>query len=128
MSRILLFTLLLLAATLAPATIVAQATVPPVSIDSGMTRAEVIERFGAPSGERSRGEHSYLFYANGRERSVGMSDIVILQSGRVVDAVLRHPARRYTGTSSSPVAISSRDAVRRHSASAGSTTIPPVPY
>ncbi len=128
MPRFVLPLLALLFAATTPSAIAAQATAAPVSIDSGMTRAQVIERFGPPSGERSRGAHSYLFFANGRERTVGMSDIVILADGHVVDAVLRHPGRRYTGTSSSPVAISSRDAVRRHSATAGSTSIPPVPH
>lgn len=83
-----------------------------VSIDSGMTKAQVIERFGRPAGESSRGSYTYLFYANGLERSVGMSDLIILHEDKVVDAVLRSPRRTYTGRSSSPKAISAQEAAR----------------
>jgi hypothetical protein len=82
------------------------------SIDSGMTKAQVIERFGRPAGESSRGTYTYLFYSNGMERAVGMSDLVILNEDRVVDAVLRSPRRTYSGRSSSPKAISAQEAAR----------------
>jgi hypothetical protein len=119
-------TLALLTALAPPATAAAQGAATPVAIDSGMTREQVIERFGRPATERTRDDVIFLFFTNGRERVVGMSDLVILEQGRVVDAILRHPARRYTGTSSSPTAISARDAVRRRPTSVGTTTIPPV--
>jgi hypothetical protein len=119
-------TLALLGALATPTVAAAQRTAAAVAIDSGMTREQVIERFGRPATERTRDDITYLFFANGRERVVGMSDLVILEAGRVVDAILRHPARTYTGTSSSPTAISARDAVRRRPTSVGTTTIPPV--
>ena len=72
------------------------------SIDPGMTKSQVIERLGAPAAERSTGAYTYLFYQNGREYTVGMSDLVILQNGAVVDAIFRSAAREYTGSSSSP--------------------------
>ena len=72
------------------------------SIDPGMTKGQVIERLGAPAAERSSGPYTYLFYQNGRERTAGMSDLVILQNGAVVDAIFRSAARQYTGSSSSP--------------------------
>ena len=72
------------------------------SIDPGMTKSQVIERLGAPAAERSSGAYTYLFYQNGRERTAGMSDLVILQNGAVVDAIFRSAAREYTGSSSSP--------------------------
>ncbi len=125
MSRCALPLTLTLALVLAVAPAAAQTASSPASIDPGMTREAVIARFGAPSGERSRGEHHYLFFANGRERTVGTADVVILRDGRVVDAVLRHPDRRYSGTSSSPAAITAREALRRRSSTSGSTTIPP---
>lgn len=75
---------------------------PAQSIDPGMTKAQVIERLGAPAAERSSGAYTYLFFQNGRERTVGMSDLVILQNGAVVDAIFRSDARAYTGRSSSP--------------------------
>jgi hypothetical protein len=81
-----------------------------VAIDSGMTKAQVIEKFGKPSGERTRGAYTYLFFANGREKQVGMSDLVILREDKVVDAVLRSPARTYSGASSSPRALSASEA------------------
>lgn len=72
------------------------------TIDPGMSRSQVIERLGTPFAERSSGAFTYLFYSNGRERTVGMSDLVILQHGAVVDALFRSPARSYSGRSSSP--------------------------
>ena len=88
----------------------AQAPAQPATIDAGMTKAQVIERFGKAAAERSRGEFTFLFYSNGMEKQVGMSDVVIMQSDHVVDAVLRSPRRAYSGTSSSPKAISGQDA------------------
>jgi hypothetical protein len=75
------------------------------SIDPGMTKSQVIERLGAPAAERSTGAYTYLFYQNGREYTVGMSDLVILQHGAVVDAIFRSAAREYTGRSSSPEGV-----------------------
>jgi hypothetical protein len=72
------------------------------SIDPGMTKSQVIERLGAPAAERTSGAYTYLFFQNGRERTVGMSDLVILQNDSVIDAIFRSAAREYTGRSSSP--------------------------
>jgi len=72
------------------------------SIDPGMTKSQVLERLGVPAAERSSGAYTYLFYQNGRERTAGMSDLVILQNDAVVDAIFRSTARQYTGRSSSP--------------------------
>ncbi len=102
---------LVAAAVIVPLALEAQAR-PAASIDPGMSRAQVVERFGPPSGERSRGTFTYLFFVNGREKQVGMSDLVILENDKVVDAVLRSPARTYTGTSSSPRAIPAAEAAR----------------
>lgn len=75
------------------------------SIDPGMTKSQVIERLGAPAAERTSGAYTYLFYQNGREYTVGMSDLVILQNNVVVDAIFRSAAREYTGRSSSPEGV-----------------------
>lgn len=72
------------------------------SIDPGMTKAQVIERLGKPFAERTSGAFTYVYYSNGREREVGMSDLIILQNDAVVDAIFRSPERQYTGRSSSP--------------------------
>lgn len=75
------------------------------SIDPGMTKSQVVERLGAPAAERTTGAYTYLFYQNGREYTVGMSDLVILQNNAVVDAIFRSTAREYTGRSSSPEGV-----------------------
>ena len=84
----------------------------PVTIDSGMTRAQVVSRLGEPISSRAYREFTYLLYRNGCERTCGMNDLVVLDSGRVVDAVFRSGARHYSGTSSSPHMISTADAKR----------------
>jgi hypothetical protein len=90
------------------------------SIDPGMTKAQVIERLGAPHTERSSGAYTYLFYQNGVEYEAGMSDLVILQNDAVVDAIFRS-GREYTGRSSSP-----QGAVPANSAPSGERlTVPP---
>ena len=76
-----------------------------VVIDPGMTRAEVVERLGKPLNERKSGEHVYLFYRNGCEKTCGMNDLVVLDDGKVSDAIFRSPGRHYSGTSSSPTGV-----------------------
>ena len=75
------------------------------TIDPGMTREQVIERLGKPLNERRAGNATFLFYANGCERTCGMNDLVVLDDGRVIDAIFRAAGRRYTGESSSPVGV-----------------------
>jgi outer membrane protein assembly factor BamE (lipoprotein component of BamABCDE complex) len=100
MRRVIVFTALLFAIAAAGT----QAAVAQ-SIDPGMTKSQVIERLGAPAAERSTGPYTYLFYHNGRERTVGMSDLVILQNDSVVDAIFRSAEREYKGRSSSPEGV-----------------------
>ena len=76
-----------------------------VVIDPGMTRAEVVERLGKPLNEPKSGEHVYLFYRNGCEKTCGMNDLVVLDDGKVSDAIFRSAGRRYSGTSSSPTGV-----------------------
>ena len=92
------------------------------SIDPGMTKAQVIERLGYPAAERSSGAYTYLFYQNGRERTVGMSDLVTLQNNAVVDAIFRSSERQYTGRSSSPEGV-----MPANSAPSGERLAMPVP-
>jgi hypothetical protein len=75
------------------------------SIDPGMTRTQVVERLGQPLSSRSFESFTYLLYKNGCEKKCGMNDLVVLDSGKVVDAVFRSAARKYTGASSSPKMI-----------------------
>jgi hypothetical protein len=67
-----------------------------------MTEAQVQAAWGAPSGSRVRGDHKYLFFANGCQPACGIQDVVILERGQVVDAIVRDPRHRYDGVSSSP--------------------------
>lgn len=82
------------------------------SIDPGMSRAQVIERLGQPLSARSFETFTYLLYRNGCEKKCGMNDLVVLDSGKVVDAVFRSPSRKYTGASSSPKMIDANAAKR----------------
>ena len=71
-------------------------------VDPGMTREQVIGVWGEPAQERQTGDRVYLYYRNGCENSCGTYDLVLLEGGEVVDAVVRHPAHVYSGVSSSP--------------------------
>ncbi|HEY2163567.1 MAG TPA: hypothetical protein VGH04_06245, partial [Gemmatimonadaceae bacterium] len=81
----------------------------PPTIDPGMTQAQVVAKLGEPLSTRTYDGHTYLLYKNGCERSCGMSDLVVLDSDKVVDAIFRSNGRRYTGTSSSPRMILAAD-------------------
>jgi hypothetical protein len=72
------------------------------TIAPGMTADDVTAAFGQPDGVSSRGPFTYYFYNNGCEYECGFPDLVILQDGQVVDAVLRAPWNEYSGASSSP--------------------------
>ena len=75
------------------------------TIDPGMTRDQVVAKLGQPLSTRTYDGHTYLLYKNGCEKKCGMNDLVVLDSGKVTDAVFRSPARHYSGTSSSPKMI-----------------------
>jgi hypothetical protein len=72
------------------------------TIRPGMTEAEVRAAWGKPVTQRSRGQHTYLFYENGCLRTCGTYDVVMLEGGQVVDAIVRGAGHRYDGVSSSP--------------------------
>lgn len=82
------------------------------TIDSGMTREQVVAKLGEPLSAHSYQRFTYLLYKNGCEKSCGMNDLVTLDSGKVVDAVFRSSARHYSGTSSSPRMITASAARR----------------
>ena len=104
----------LLLAIIVPAVLGAQSHTN--SVSPGMSRARVVAALGTPSTERTVGEFEYLFYANACGKRCGMNDLVILRRDSVVDAIFRSNARHYTGTSSSPMAISEKDAAERGAA------------
>jgi len=72
------------------------------TIRPGMREAEVRQRWGEPIASRRAGEYTYLFYANGDEHRVGWTDVVFLQNGQVVDAIVRGTGRSFAGLSSAP--------------------------
>ena len=80
------------------------------TIDPGMTREQVVAKIGEPLSARSYEGFTYLLYKNGCEKKCVMNDLVVLDSGKVVDAVFRSRARTYSGTSSSPKMISASEA------------------
>ena len=82
-------------------------------IDPGMSKAQVIARLGKPNVERTADSSTFLFYRNGLERRVGMSDVVVLTNDAVIDAIFRSSARRYGGKSSSSIAIPASVARKR---------------
>jgi hypothetical protein len=79
---------ILLAAGPAPA----QAT-----ISEGMSGAQVRAAFGAPATTRAAGDWTYWYYHNGCPRRCGSDDVVFFRDDRVIAAVLRTPARRFSG-------------------------------
>ena len=74
------------------------------TIAPGMGEKEIYALWGPPIGVRHRGEMTFLYFRNGCEYTCGTEDVVFLQNGQVVDAVLRWPGHGYSGQSSSPAA------------------------
>lgn len=72
------------------------------TIAPGMTEADVVAMWGQPVAVRHMGAMTYLYFPNGCEQSCGTLDVVFLENGQVVDAVLRWPGHAYSGQSSSP--------------------------
>lgn len=72
------------------------------TVAPGMTERDVYALWGAPAAVRRAAEHTYLYFNNGCEKTCGTMDLVILQNGQVVDAIVRWPGHGYSGESSSP--------------------------
>ncbi|HET8713548.1 MAG TPA: hypothetical protein VFM23_07685 [Gemmatimonadales bacterium] len=72
------------------------------TINPGMSEREVYELWAAPAAVRRVGSYTYLFFRNGCEYTCGTMDVVTLENGRVVDAIVRWDGHRYSGESSSP--------------------------
>ena len=87
------------------------------TIDPGMTREQVVAALGQPLSAKSYQNYTYMLYRNGCEKKCGMNDLVVLDSGKVVDAVFRASGRTFSGTSSSPKMISAVDA--KHGTTSG---------
>jgi len=100
-----------------PSRPVPTADVPYISGDTGtiapgMAEKDIYSLWGPPADVRRQGQFTYLFFPNGCEHTCGTADVVILQNGQVVDAVLRWPGHGYSGQSSSPAATPPHGPVR----------------
>jgi hypothetical protein len=87
---------------LAPAAAPALAQDTTNAVRPGMTEQDVRQRWGDPVAVRRANDWTYLFYENGMEHVHRYNDVVMLQNGQVVDAIIRMPGRIYLGQSSSP--------------------------
>ena len=72
------------------------------TIAPGMAERDVYALWGAPVAVRRAADYTYLYFPNGCEKTCGTLDLVILQNGQVVDAIVRWPGHGYSGESSSP--------------------------
>lgn len=72
------------------------------TVNPGMSEREVYQIWAAPAAVRRIGQYTYLFFQNGCEYTCGTMDVVTLENGRVVDAIVRWEGHRYSGESSSP--------------------------
>jgi hypothetical protein len=72
------------------------------TIKPGMTQADVVASWGEYLTARKAGNMLYLYYKNDCMRSCGTYDVVFLENGQVVDAVVRDSHRGYDGVASSP--------------------------
>jgi hypothetical protein len=66
----------------------------------GMTAEQVTAAWGAPSATRTRGDYTYMSYPSSCMPACGTQDVVILQGGKVVDAIARSASHPYDGPSS----------------------------
>ncbi|HUL04411.1 MAG TPA: hypothetical protein VLV16_14415 [Gemmatimonadales bacterium] len=83
------------------------------TIDPGMHERDVYSLWGPPAAVRHLGEFTWLYFRNGCEYTCGIMDVVTLQNGLVVDAILRWPGHGYSGESSSPASTLPHGPVRR---------------
>ena len=72
------------------------------TISPGMTADEVIGVWGTPVADRTVASWTFLYFRNGCEQACGTFDIVMLEGGQVVDAIVRGVGHTYAGVSSSP--------------------------
>ena len=80
----------------------APAPAPDNAVRPGMSEADVRARWGEPLAVRRSNDWTFMFYESGMESVYRYHDVVFLQGGQVVDAIVRAPGRVYEGQSSSP--------------------------
>jgi hypothetical protein len=72
------------------------------TVRPGMTADDVVAVWGVPVTDRAVGNWTFLYFRNGCELACGTFDVVMLEGGQVVDAIVRGPGHVYEGVSSSP--------------------------
>ncbi len=72
------------------------------TVSPGMSRDAVVGQWGEPVLERTAGDLTFMYFRNGCEATCGTYDVVFLDNGQVVDAIVRFAGHTYTGVSSSP--------------------------
>ncbi|HWA16700.1 MAG TPA: outer membrane protein assembly factor BamE [Gemmatimonadales bacterium] len=72
------------------------------TIKPGMTEADVREQWGEPLTVKKIGVMSYMYYRSNCLKTCGTHDVVFLEHGQVIDAVVRDSHRKYDGIASSP--------------------------
>jgi hypothetical protein len=72
------------------------------TVSPGMSWDAVVEQWGEPVLERTAGDLTFMYFRNGCEVTCGTYDVVFLENGQVVDAIVRFAGHTYTGVSSSP--------------------------
>ena len=72
------------------------------TVQPGMTGDEVVAVWGPPVADRVVGNWTFLYFRNGCEQACGTFDVVMLEGGQVVDAIVRGSGHTYGGISSSP--------------------------
>ncbi len=72
------------------------------TVSPGMSRDAVVGQWGEPVLARTAGDLTFMFFRNGCEVTCGTYDVVFLENGQVVDAIVRFAGHIYTGVSSSP--------------------------
>ena len=68
-------------------------------VKPGMTPTEVTAAWGQPTSTRTRGAFTYMNYPSDCMPGCGTQDVVILQDGKVVDAIARSHNHVYEGAS-----------------------------
>ncbi|HKV74506.1 MAG TPA: hypothetical protein VJN95_08300 [Gemmatimonadales bacterium] len=66
-------------------------------VKPGMTQEQVVAAWGKPVRTATSGDYTYLFYDSG---CCGLTDVVFLEHGQVVDALARGAHHTYDGISS----------------------------
>ncbi len=90
-------TMLLTSLLLTAAANAVQAQTP---VRPGMTAEQVTAAWGAPTSTRTKGDFTYMNYPSSCMPACGTQDVVILQGGKVVDAIARSSNHPYDGPSS----------------------------